>query len=67
MYEDIESVLIDRDAIHARIKEMAARLEEDYRGETVVMNSPSDGNERKVLDHFLILDDLSVAKRPSAK
>ena len=37
MYEDIESILIDRDAIHARIKEMAARLEEDYRGETVVM------------------------------
>ncbi len=28
------------------------------------MNSPSDGNERKVLDHFLILDDLSAKKRP---
>ena len=33
-------------------------------GETVLMNSPSDGNERKVLDHFLILDDLSAQKRP---
>ena len=37
MYEDIESVLLDRDTIHARIKEMAAELEKDYRGESVVM------------------------------
>ena len=29
-------------------------------GETVLMNSPSDGRERKVLDHFLILDALST-------
>lgn len=33
-------------------------------GETVLMNSPSDGNERKVLDHFLILDALSSKTRP---
>ena len=37
MYEDIESVSIDRYAIQARIKEMAAQLEKDYRGESVVM------------------------------
>ena len=37
MYEDIESILIDRDAIHARIKELAAQLEKDYQGESVVM------------------------------
>lgn len=37
MYEDIESVSIDRNAIQARIKEMAAQLEKDYRGESVVM------------------------------
>jgi len=37
MYEDIESILIDRNAIQARIKEMAAQLEKDYKGESVVM------------------------------
>lgn len=37
MYEDIESILIDRNAIQARIKEMAARIEKDYKGESVVM------------------------------
>lgn len=37
MYEDIESILIDRNAIQARIKEMAARIEKDYKGESIVM------------------------------
>ena len=37
MYEDVESILIDRNAIQARIKEMAAQLEKDYKGESVVM------------------------------
>ena len=37
MYEDIESVLIDRNAIQTRIKEIAAQIEKDYRGESVVM------------------------------
>ena len=37
MYEDVESILIDRNAIQARIKEMAARIEKDYKGESVVM------------------------------
>ena len=37
MYEDIEKVLISRAEIVARVKELAKKLDADYRGKSPVM------------------------------
>ncbi len=37
MYSDIEKILIPKDEIHAKVKEIAAKINEDYKGKNVIM------------------------------
>lgn len=37
MYDDIQKVLIDKDRISARVKELGKEISEDYKGEDIIM------------------------------